>query len=268
MLRKAALELFAESGAPELPEVLERFIHDSSPGIRQFARFWISRAAPAFDFRAAYRTELASTALARRIAAVLAGYHECGGRMGEDEYSHWLTHPSVRIRRAALKCYAAALPGPAEPILRGLVLTDSDPSLARTAFELLRARKGSLGLDEIESLLAPSRTRRTRGYALSLLKKQDKWLQLPILLRLLGDADAEFRPQVSLAVRGWRERFNRTWTEPAAPALIEAKRSFDLAGHLLSMDVRQDIRNLLSTHCPPHWQPDLVPHPIDPMHPA
>lgn len=246
MLRVKALQLWQARGLEGFSAVLEAHIADESCTVRQFARYWMQKAKPDFDFGSVYRTAM-HVAQHRKAAAALAGFHESGGRLDQEEYAQWLQHPASIVRRVALRCLALSWPETAQPVVKQFALEGTDAALSGTAFRLIQSHRGWLAFDEIESLAINGPTVRLRIGALSLLLCEDKWRRLPVLLRLLSGDDEALRPSVASALRDWRRRFNLTWTQPSTESLHEARRWLASAASRLGKHERHDLEDLLST---------------------
>lgn len=246
MLRAKALQIWQSRQMEGLDEMIERGILDESPFIRLFARYWLKQMKPGIDFCRIYMAAIPGAGH-RKTAAAIMGFHECGGRWEPAEYNNWLQSPHVIERRAALRCYVANWPDAAQPLVQQLAVDGSDPSLRELAFRIIKKKRGWLPLDEIVSLLFTNPEVPIRKKALGLLRRQEKWRQLPVLLRLLAGNDTEMRPSAVNALRDWQQRFNLSWTQPAENLVIEARHWLSAAAPGLGKRQAHDLENLLST---------------------
>ena len=246
MLRNKALQLSLTRGLEGLRAVLEERVLDESATVRQFARYWLQQERPGLEFTSVYRAAMQDTRQ-RRVAAALAGYHECGGHFEEQEYAAWLQHPASIVRRVALRSFAAAMPAAAQPVVRRFALAGMDQALRGAAFRIIQSHRGWLTFEEMASLLLTSQDIGLRLKALSLLRREDKWEQLPILLRLLSGDDEALRPSASAALRDWMARFNLSWTQPKKKNVAEARHWLSAAASQLGKKQFLDLENLLST---------------------
>jgi hypothetical protein len=141
MVRNKAMQLWQARAMGGLSAILEERLLDESATVRQFARYWLKQERPDREFAPVYRAAMQDTRH-RRVTSALAGYHECGGKLEEPEYVAWLRHPSAIVRRVALRCFAAAMPEAAKPVVRQFALDETDPTLRGTAFRVIQSRRG------------------------------------------------------------------------------------------------------------------------------
>jgi len=247
MLRAKALESWRLRGLAGFHALLHGHLLDCSPAIRQFARYWLQHAQPEFDAREYYASVLAGRASLRGAMAAFAGFHETGGLLPAVEYTHWLDHRSSAVRRLALKCFAASHPDSAKETVRHLVMGDFDPPLSRTAFDLVRHHSGWLSFEEIAALVVREGSILRRVRALSLLRRQNKWRQIPVLLQLLARDEPEILSAAQTALRDWQQRFNLTWNQPAPGEVEEARRWLAAAAPRLEKKERLNLQNLLDS---------------------
>jgi hypothetical protein len=80
-----------------------------------------------------------------------------------------------------------------------------------------------------------------------LLRREDKWHQLPLLLQLLAGSDDPSRPALFTALRDWKARFNFSWTQPTRQNVADARRWLAAAAQRLGKHQLLDLENLLST---------------------
>jgi len=246
MLRNKALQLWQTRKMGGLTAILEERLLDESAATRQFARYWLNQEWPDREFSAFYRAATQNPR-PRAVAAALAGYHECGGKLEDEEYAAWLKHPAAIVRRVALKCFAAAIPEKAQIVVRQFALSEADPTLRGVAFQVIQSRRGWLSIDDITSLALNGTGLGLRLKALSLLRREDKWLQLPLLLELLAGSDDPLLSSVFTALRDWKARFNLSWTQPTKQNVADARRWLAAAAQRLSELQLLDLENLLST---------------------
>jgi hypothetical protein len=256
MLRNKALQLWQARRLGGLTAVLEERLLDESATVRQFARYWLLQERPGLEFTPVYRAAMQDNP-PRKVAAALAGYHECGAKLEHEDYVLWVQHPASIVRRVALRCFAAAMPEAAQPVVRQFALEGIDPTLRGTAFRIIQSHRRWLTLEEIASLVLTGQEIGLRLKALSLLRREEKWHQLPVLLRLLSGDDEELRPAILTALRDWSARFNLSWTQPTKENVADARRWLAAAASRLGKHQLHDLENLLSTVRTPCILPSL-----------
>jgi hypothetical protein len=158
----------------------------------------------------------------RSLTASILGFHETGGKWTPAQYEEWSTHPSIRVRLAVMRCFAASRFDGALPWLRLAVAAANNPALGKAAMAILSRQPFALSLDEVLRLLRASEPDfvRLRGYCL--LCARGKWEQLPILFRLTRDSTEEIRHRATLRLVAWLQGFNRSQIQPSQDQIESA----------------------------------------------
>lgn len=250
MLRRMALEAWQESNAPGFVEAAHEALRDSSTSLRQFAQYWLRDEPATLDLKGYYAGAIASESAPRKIAAALAGFHECGGKWEAADYPLWIAHVNTAIKIAALRAFASVHPHESEDCLRHCLFGGEGPALEKLAYVILKRRPAALSLCDIARATDPSRPAGARLRGLALLAVRNKWEQLPALLRLVRDEDGEFRRRVMEGLKDWQSRYNRTWTQPAPANMAETQIEFCQSERLLDSRTAQNIASILASFAP------------------
>ncbi len=186
-VRQIAVELIAERGDADWLRV---FLLDSSPTLREFTRFYLTKILGNFDAKQFYRDGL-NSASGLRLTRFLSGIGETGD--GDDVHVVIVHVQNQRtsIRLAALRALAHLAPGKfVEMFLSAL----ADPSgrVRQTATAALAARRSEVSIDRM-STWARSADPGGRCAALCLIGHYPCAVRLPVLLPFLVDVDDSVR---------------------------------------------------------------------------
>ncbi len=223
MLRRLALNSWEDAGYPGLLDAVRRALLDPAAGIRDFAQYWTRKLDPSFELTAFYQGELGSTQSPIRLSSAIAGLHETGGRLEAESYSAWLSSNHTIVRVAALRAFALVHPDDCEKTLERFLIGENGAAMEKAAFKILLKKPSSISIAALRKASESTHRRSTRIRALAIVMKKDKWVPIPILLRLLRDPDETLSLHVRQVLTKWLWRFNRTWTQPTAQLLRETE---------------------------------------------
>lgn len=196
---------------------------DRSEAVRGEARRALEAVQP-MDFAAFFRQRLhdGNPALVRAID----GLRETGGREDAALVRAFVDHPLPRVRIAALRALDRFA---AEGVEDFLLLAIADPSRAvsTTAAKLLRPHVAKVAPGELGAIVSAELPSWARRNALSLIALRGKWIALPWLVRATTNADDTVAVHASVLLRRWRERFNRSFTQPTREQRAEALAALD-----------------------------------------
>lgn len=239
-LSPAQIEIF-------LP-LLSLALFDPVRGLRDFAQYHLRKRLSSAELQAAYQFVLQTPVPPpRRLAIAIMGWHEVGGTCSEAEYFRWIRNPSVQVRVAALRCFAATSFDAALPFLKQACIDPSHRSLAKAALSLLSRHTTAFTLQEILAWLESHQPSHLRVRAFYLLCRRGKWERLPILLRLTHDDSLDLREKSKEKLRYWFYTFNRVQIQPTGEDLIAASVELASAEHSLDPDVVSQLKDILKT---------------------
>lgn len=236
-VRMAAMDLAERRGLAGLPE-LSRGLLDRSAAGRAHARALVSRAGW-MDFAAFYRQ--AAVSGASRQAEALAGLAETGAADDVEAVLPLLADMRPRVRAAALRALAR-LAGGRYPDVFTTALGSPSPRVSRAAAEALRGRAGLVAEGAIAPSFGPGAPPHVRRNALGLLAWRGKWDGLAWILRALTDADPAIRGAAGGHLGRWRQRFNRTFTQPTAAQRERIADTLASAGSVLPAETVRWLR--------------------------
>ncbi|MFF2053109.1 hypothetical protein ACFVU2_16020 [Leifsonia sp. NPDC058194] len=176
-LRSRAVTALAEVG--EL-DAARAALLDRTNVVRNSARVALRRAgeSPAPCYRVALQGRVA-------LPEAITGVGETGSPDDAPLVRRFLTHPTPRVRSAALRCLVAL--GAADAGTLSAFLTDPSPSVVSCSARLLRPRARELETRDLHALLDASRPDPTRRAALRLLVARDHVTRLLTDLAVTGD---------------------------------------------------------------------------------
>jgi HEAT repeat protein len=221
----------------------EFFLLDRSAPIRRECQ---AAAAKRFEFQAAdfYRAKLQTTYAKQTEVAVL-GISETGGPQDAPTITELLDHRSVRVRCAAIRTLRI-LGVEVSPTLLLNAVSYERPSVAREAVLTLLAGR----MTAAEQLWAASKrnpNRLVRVGVLNLLRLVDKWTQIRIYLEAAGDPEPEVWERSVELLSLWVERFNATFTQPAAADKIALAASITTVQSILPQKLSRELTFILET---------------------
>jgi HEAT repeat protein len=185
-LRQIAIEMLVARLGPGAVDRLRGFLLDSSPTIREFARYYLGKLLGSFDASPFYREGLAA-AMPQLMTRYLLGLGETGDAGDVQQVLPFLAHPRPIVRCAALRAAARlAPPGLVEPFLDALA--DRSGRIRSVAVAALAARRSEIPISDLERLgaaAAPS----SRRCVVLLLADYPAADRLAALLPFLRDAD-------------------------------------------------------------------------------
>jgi len=199
-------------------EVLRRALLDRSAAVSGEARRGITALEP-MDFAAFYRERLHVDQPG--LARVIDGLRETGDPSDAALVRPFVDHPLPGVRAAALRALDRFDGEGAEDFLL-LAVADPNRRVSSIAAELLKARVAKVAPSELAALLSADLPPWTRRNALALLAAGGKRIALPWLIRATADADETVATYAGVLLRRWRDRFNRSFTQPTPEQRAEA----------------------------------------------
>lgn len=197
------------------PEDLSKFLFDRSTGIRRTCqalyrdRFGL---APVET----YRLNLTS-GNSKEVEIAARGIGETGTREDSQRLLDLLTHPSARVRCAAV-CALAMInaDGIGEKLLEKISIDVR--SVAREAAVVL-LQKRAVAPDAIWAAARKNPHERAQLAVLKQLWRSDKWMQLRFYLDSSGASDPQLAECALERLFVWENQFNRTFVQPARDEL-------------------------------------------------
>lgn len=225
-VRGVALGLAAERLGPAALPALREALLDRRASLRAAARAALARLEP-MDAAAYYRARMGADA--PRLDAAVAGLAETGGAEDADTVAPLLSHPRPRVRAAALRALARLAGDASVP---GLVraLGDASSSVSRAAADALRPRVVRADASALAAWYGRAHAEPVRRNALSLLAARGKWDGLAWILQACADADPPIRAAGLRHLQRWRQRFNRSFSQPTPAQQERIRAALDEGG--------------------------------------
>lgn len=212
MVRYEALTLLATGFSGKATARLVFGLLDSSPSVRAVARFHLRKRGK-FNFATFYRNSM-GLAAPSKLAVSIAGLAETG--VGTD--AQWLiphlSHPAVRVRRAAVRG-VMRLGGEACAHLVLERVLDPAPGVSRAATWAMETYAGSLGGMALWTRFAAPGPGHVRRHLLRLMTALPKWESIGYLVEAAGDADEAIASLALEYIRRWNARYNQGQTVPS-----------------------------------------------------
>jgi hypothetical protein len=225
-VRGVALALAAERLGPAALPTLREALLDRRAAIRLEARTALA-GLEGTDFAAFYRAHIGANA--PRLAVAVAGLAETGREGDADALAPLLSHPRPRVRAAAL--YALArLSGDASVPALVRALGDASPSVSRAAADALRPRVARADASALAAWYGGAHAAHVRRNALSLLAARGKWDGLAWMLQACADEDLVIRGAGLRHLERWRQRFNRSFSQPTPAQQERIRAALDQGG--------------------------------------
>lgn len=238
-VRRDALAAWAAASPQRAAEALRGALLDPSAAVRSQARFHL-RQSGGFDFARFYREALSATQ-PRKLATALSGLAETGLQSDAERCFAFLSHPSTRVRVAAIR---GLMKVGGEPYIESVValIHDAAPAVSRQAGRSLQPFAGGLGAERLLALFERSAQPHTRRSLLRLMAALPKWDSIHCLLRAVPDENEARAAEAQAYVRRWNARYNRSQTVPTGEQLMRLQGALAQAAHLLPAGEAAEIR--------------------------
>jgi hypothetical protein len=217
-IRLLALESFAESFPGIAEEKLRAALLSPRSSIRDYGRFYL-RKRGIDDFAAFYRGEVAKHDSGTLVMAIL-GLGEVGEKNDAQLLIPYLSHNQTAVRKSAVRSIGRL---DAEGLFERFLwaIRDSQPGVAKTARNILRANPYLLRVSALLPIFEDCRSDQTRLLVLSLFMQLPWWDRTPVFIR----ASADSNTAVATAASGYLVRSFRGGIQmQATPQQLEALR--------------------------------------------
>lgn len=195
-----------------LTEVAERFpdvatphltaaVLDRHTSLRSIARFYL-RGCGVGEFAPVYRRELSQQHVSE-LAFVIAGLGETGGKEDSKQIAGYLSHPMPSVRRAAISALGR-LDATGFRIAFFDALLDRSPSVAKTARNVIVARRIHLSAEQIRVHLQLAEHEHSHHILLSLSAKLPWWDSAPLLIGCAASTKPALRGIALKLLGRWR----------------------------------------------------------------
>lgn len=238
-VRREALRALISLWPEKAPAELRRALFDPHASVREEARYQLRKAGED-DFASVYRRALAG-AVGGELYSAVGGIGETGTASDDRMVLSYATHPSPKVRRAAIKALAR-LNGDGHLPVFLTALRDETPAVSREARKALTSRAAAVGGERLwEIFSASSSLPHVRHNALNLLSGLGKWDGIYYLIRAAGDHDVKIAEASRLGVVRWLSQFNRSFTVPTPEQISRFERALRERGHLLGESIREQL---------------------------
>jgi HEAT repeat protein len=218
---------------------------DQSSIIRSIAQFHIPKLEP-IELRTFYR-EAVCHAERLHLKAALGGLGEIGQSEDADLVVTFADAPEAKIRKAALGALAKlALEAHFEVFVSAL--QSDSPGISRQARMALDRHALLVGSERLETIFAETPHSHVRRQTLSLINRLPKWQKLPLLIEILGSAEASTRKTAENLLESWLSNYNRTHqVQPTKPEIARLRQAVAAEGSKFEGGLGSELRALLQS---------------------
>ena len=220
-VRREALNGVVRHGVPGLINILKEALLDQHASMRDLARFYLKNE---LDVTQVYREAL-KTASGWKLVAVIRGLGECGAADDAEIVATYLQSPLVRVRAASILALGRLAPKRFESQFID-ALADPSVSISCSACKVLLSQMSASNTERLTAFLSPQYAVFTRRNALRLVSRLTKWDQISVSLRVCRDPSESISTEALRAVRGWLERYNKSFIEPSESQVGAADQEF------------------------------------------
>jgi hypothetical protein len=237
-IRREALRIAVKDHLPHVVEELHTALLDPHKSMREEARYQL-KSIQSTDLAAFYREQLAR-AEGPNLYAVISGLGETCRAKDDGLILPYTSHPSNKIRRAAIKALAGLRPeAHLELFMRAL--EDDVPNISRVGLKALSRKTSSLSAARVWELFSATAHAHVKRNALSLIGRFAKWESIAYLVRAVCDTDDGIVELSRLAIRRWVIRFNRSFTSPTPKQLSRLRDALEQCGKLLDEATQKQL---------------------------
>lgn len=241
-IRRLAFEAVKSDQGTRLSD-FQFFLLDRSAPIRRECQAVIAKR---FTIQTAdfYRASLMTVKPKQTEVAVL-GIAETGGEQDAPTITELVGHPSLRVRRAAIRALRS-LGIEVDPAVWLKAVSQEAPSVAREAALTLLAGR-TTPAEPIWAAAQGNPNRLVRVGILNLLRFVDKWTQIRIYLQAAADPEPEVWERSVELLSLWVAKFNATFTQPAAVDKIALPVSIAAVQSILPQKLSRELTFILET---------------------
>jgi hypothetical protein len=209
-VRREALMTLARSFPDELN--VEAALLDSNASVRDTARFLLKDRG--LDYADVYRRAVSTTTTTRRLAGAIAGLAEVGRKSDANKVATYLSHPSARVRGAALKS-VMRLDGEAFVDRVVTMVEESVRSVSSAACNVLLPHATTVGMDRLSAIFQSSAVQHVRCNVLRLMTALPKWQSITCIVRATSADDSTVASRALAYADQWNARYNQRQTPPS-----------------------------------------------------
>lgn len=237
-LRRASLRFLIKQNSPRVVDELRTALLDPHASIREEARYHLKKIQP-LDVADFYRQKVLD-AVGPTLHSAISGLGETGSAADDQFVVPYTSHPTTKIRMAALKALAVLNPKQHLDIFMR-ALEDEAPKISRRALKALESIPSLLNAARVWEVFSSSPHTHVRRNALSLIERLSKWESIPYLLAALSDKDEDLVLKTRREIEGWLSRSNRTYSYPTTEQATNLKNALEKHDHLLDDETRQQL---------------------------
>ena len=241
-VRREALRIAIELNPDRAVEELHNALLDSHQSIREEARYRLQKTQP-IDVAAFYR-QLLVTAEGPALYSAIIGLGETGGVEDDRLIVPYATHPTSKIRSAAIRALAK-LNQRAHLAIFVNALKDEIPHVSRQALKALPQKSSSVSPESIWEILNAATQVHIKRNSLSAMEKLGKWDTISLLIRALSDKDEVIIDMSRSAIEHWLRRFNRSFSSPTPQQLRKLKDALRECDNLLDEETKDHLLFLM-----------------------
>jgi HEAT repeat protein len=244
-VRLEALVAWVNRFPEQAGERLQGALLDRSAAVRAQARYYI-RQREGMDFAQFYRDALA-TSQPDGLVVALSGLVETGSPADAAHIGSYLTHPSARVRRTAIRCVMTLGSDQfTHPVLERVF--DDSTSVSRQAAVFLQPYAASIGATTLWALFELARSVHVRRSLLLLLARLPKWESVCYLVRAAAVGDHVTASWARERLRRWQARYNQGQTAPSGEQLDRLAAALSEAAAYLYEEDRMMLRFIVRTY--------------------
>jgi HEAT repeat protein len=221
-IRRTALETLCRIDSNSAAQNLEKGLLDSSPLVREFARFKLIQSGSAINFRQFYLEKLQSKPSAKTIGSALAGLGEVGDEEDVEVLLTFFIHPKVGVRKfATLALGKLCTEGHDEVFLQ--MLDQASIGLSRAATSVISGLLEPVDGPTLFQIFDQTQWKHVKLHAVRLFNSLPKWDRISYLLMASASQQADVKKMATVYVESWEQRY-RTSFQFSLPAKEQQNR--------------------------------------------
>jgi HEAT repeat protein len=209
-LRRQALGGLWQADPAEGRQYLQAALLDTSPLVRDYARWKLAEEVVGIDFREFYLEKLTASKTIQTLAAAAAGLGETGSLPDACLLTALLDHECLGVRKTAIRAISRLdAAGHRDTFLH--LLSDPAPGVSSESGKALLQTIDRLRGDSIWDVLSSSTWWHVKRNSLRLLNVLGKWERISYLLPAALHDDQHLQELAMRYIESWELRYRTTW---------------------------------------------------------